>query len=69
MDGRTVYFMQLAVSLIASGAPHYRHKCVAEVTAELMGDSDVLDEIFMHQDGPGWDDPECPDCRGKESVH
>jgi hypothetical protein len=61
-DGRTIFIMQQAITLIASGAAAYRTKGVGEVMSELIGEAGCFDEVFREQD-------HCPDCSSGESVH
>ncbi len=45
-DPRTQKVIELAVTLIASGAPQYFNRDLADVTAEILGSGDGIDHVF-----------------------
>ena len=45
-DPRTTIVLQLAVQLIASGAPQYHTRSLADVTAEILGSADGIDHTL-----------------------
>lgn len=46
-DPRSFAVLDMAVRLIASGAPHYTNRSVGSVAAELLGTANGLDDAIL----------------------